>query len=477
MKTAACYIRVSTDYQTEYSPDSQLKAIQQYCERNEILLLEDCIFAEDGGKSGKDTKKRTEFQRLIALSKKKPKPFDAIMVWKFSRFARNQEESIVIKSMLQKQGIEVISISEPIPDNAFGSLIERIIEWSDEYYLTNLSEEVKRGMKERASRGEPVTPPPIGYKLESGMWVPDEQADYVRKIFNDYLSGLGLRTIAQKYAALGLRTKRGNTPDNRFIEYMLRNPAYIGKIRWSKNGRAASTRHYDDPNILVYDGKHKPLIDVDTFEAVQNKLNAKKQMYLKYQRSEQKANYMLRGLVRCSACGATLTMNTRHIGLQCHNYNRGSCTVSHYVTEKYLNNAVIEYLKNILDNPFLISVTTKHSSLPEQQTLDLQKMLDNENKKLQRVKIAYENGIDTLEEYKVNKTKILNAIQQIKNDMSASKKEELNIEEFNNRIVDVLEIITNDNQSAETKNKALRLIIEKIIYNKANKNIDIIFYS
>lgn len=477
MKTAACYIRVSTDDQTEYSPDSQLKAIQQYCERNEILLLDDCIFAEDGGKSGKDMKKRTEFQRLITLSKKKPKPFDAILVWKFSRFARNQEESIVVKSMLQKQGIEVISISEPIPDNAFGSLIERIIEWSDEYYLTNLSEEVKRGMKERASRGEPVTPPPIGYKLENGVWVPDEQAHNIQRIFNDYLNGLGLRTIATKYAALGLKTKRGNAPDNRFIEYMLRNPAYIGKIRWSQNGRAASARHYDDPNILVYDGKHKPLIDVDTFEAVQNKLNAKKKMYSKYQRSEQKANYMLRGLVRCSACGATLTMNARHIGLQCHNYNRGTCTISHYVTEKYLNNAVIEYLKNILDKPFLLSVIPLQPASQNQQLLDLQKMLDNEIKKLERVKIAYENGVDTLDEYKSNKNKILKVIEQIKSDMSTLEKEKFNIKKYSSKMVKILEIITDDNQSAEAKNKALRLIIERIIYNKTNKTIDIIFYS
>ena len=477
MKTAACYIRVSTDDQTEYSPDSQLKAIQVYCDRNDILLLEECIFSEDGGKSGKDTKKRTEFQRLIALSKKKPKPFDVILVWKFSRFARNQEESIVIKSMLQKQGIEVISISEPIPDNAFGSLIERIIEWSDEYYLTNLSEEVKRGMKERVSRGEPVTPPPIGYRLDNGMWVPDEQADNVRSVFNDYLNGLGLRTIAVKYAALGLKTKRGNPPDNRFIEYMLRNPAYIGKLRWSQNGRAASTRHYNDPNIIIYDGKHKPLIDNEIFEAVQQKLDNTKKMYKKYQRPEQKASYMLIGLVRCSSCGSTLTLNKRHGGLQCHSYSKGTCKTSHYVTEKHLNNAVIEYLKNVLDNPFLISITPKHSPSQENRISDLQKMLDNENKKLQRVKLAYENGIDTLEEYKTNKTKILNTIQQLKKDMSAAPNESFNVDEFKNKLVNVLNIISDDTQSNEVKNKALRIIIEKIIYNKANKSIDIIFYS
>ena len=126
MQTAACYIRVSTDDQTEYSPDSQLKLIRDYAQKQGIVLLEDYIFSEDGGKSGKNTAKRAEFLKLIAVARQKPKPFDLILIWKFSRFARNQEESIVLKSRLKKIGIEVVSISEPLPDGPFGSLVERI---------------------------------------------------------------------------------------------------------------------------------------------------------------------------------------------------------------------------------------------------------------------------------------------------------------------------------------------------------------
>ena len=59
-------------------------------------------------------------------------PIDVILVWKFSRFARNQEESIVYKSMLKKDNVDVISVSEPLIEGPFGSLIERIIEWMDD---------------------------------------------------------------------------------------------------------------------------------------------------------------------------------------------------------------------------------------------------------------------------------------------------------------------------------------------------------
>ena len=71
---------------------------------------------------------------MIALAKSKEHPIDTIIVWKFSRFARNQEESIVYKSLLKKNDVDVVSISEPLVDGPFGSLIERIIEWMDEYY-------------------------------------------------------------------------------------------------------------------------------------------------------------------------------------------------------------------------------------------------------------------------------------------------------------------------------------------------------
>ena len=127
MKTAAAYIRVSDERQDEYSPDSQLKLINDFAKKNGYYVPEEYVFYDDGI-SAKTAKKRPEFNRMIALAKEKNNPFEAILVWKFSRFARNQEESIVYKNILRKKGVQVISISEPIIDSPFGELIERIIE-------------------------------------------------------------------------------------------------------------------------------------------------------------------------------------------------------------------------------------------------------------------------------------------------------------------------------------------------------------
>jgi len=137
---------------------------------------------------------------MIGTAKLKPKPFDVILLWKFSRFARNREDSIVYKSMLRKQcGIDVISISEQLGEDKTSILIEALIEAMDEYYSLNLAEEVKRGMNEKFSQGGVVSQPPFGYRMENGIFVPDEtNAQVVRMIFSDYISGMRARQIASK---------------------------------------------------------------------------------------------------------------------------------------------------------------------------------------------------------------------------------------------------------------------------------------
>ena len=104
--------------------------------KTNIVILK--VFFELGI-SGRKADKRPEFQKMIGLAKSSDHPVDVILVWKFSRFARNQEESIVYKSLLRKQSnVDVVSVSEPLIDGPFGSLIERIIEWMDEYYSIRL---------------------------------------------------------------------------------------------------------------------------------------------------------------------------------------------------------------------------------------------------------------------------------------------------------------------------------------------------
>ncbi len=475
MKIAAAYIRVSTDDQLEFSPDSQLKQAREYAKKNDLILPDEYIFQDDGI-SGKDAKHRPAFNEMIALAKSDEHPFDTILVWKFSRFARNQEESIVFKNLLRKSNVDVRSISEPVdPDSAFGSLIERIIEWMDEYYLINLSTEVKRGMLERFSQGKIVSIAPFGYDVVNSDYVPSPtEAPIIRRIFEMYIGGMGMRRIATTLSAEGVRTKKGNLPDNRFIEYIINNPVYIGKIRWSKNGRAASKRDYKNENIIIVDGTHEPLITEEIWNAAQERYYTVKKAFPKYQRPESTADFMLKGLVRCSSCGATLCQSANKTSLQCHNYARGICKVSHSITFKLINKAVIEYLE--------LAVATENFNLkPQSQqqsdpSSDLEKLIAAEQRKLARVKAAYENGTDTLEEYAENKAKINAQIKKLEAQRPSDTKK-FNKKSYTKRVLSVLNVIKNPKTEEAAKNTALRTIIDHIIFNRSENSIDIVFYT
>lgn len=475
-KIAAAYIRVSTDRQDEYSPDSQKKLIREYAEKHDFEIPDEYIFYDDGI-SAKSAKKRTAFNQMIAIAKEKHPPFCAILVWKFSRFARNQEESIVYKNILRKKGIQVISISEPIIDSPFGDLIERIIEWMDEYYLINLSTEVKRGMTEKHARGEALVPPAFGYDIVEHKYIPNEaEAATVQSIFRDFLAGVPTRKIALNLAAQGVLSHRGNPIDYRGVQYILDNPVYIGKIRWSTEGRASQSRYRDDnPNVVIADGIHQPIITTEVWEAAQAKLAETKKMYSKYQRAEQPVEWMLKGLLRCNNCGATLTMaSKKKQSAQCHNYTTasGKCAVSHYISIPRADKLVIQRLEEILvDRDF-----TFVASPVVAETINYEELIHREKIKLNRAKDAYLNGIDTVEEYKANKQRITKAIEALEKQRDEERVEDADLDEYVDKVRSVLVTIKDPEASELAKNQALRTILEKIVYNKPDNTLEYFFH-
>lgn len=483
LKIGAAYIRVSDERQDEYSPDSQLKKIREYAAKEGYIIPDEFVFYDDGI-SGRNVKKRDDFNRMIAIAKEKTHPFDIIYVWKFSRFARNQEQSILYKNLLKKQGVSVVSVSETIPDGTFGTLIERIIEWMDEFYSINLGAEVQRGMTEKISRGEPVVAPPYGYKMGDNVYVPDEDgsADIVREIFDRYASGEKQRAIAMALGERGVRTRQGNKPDNRWVEYILRNPAYVGKLRYSTGGiRAVSRKDYENENIMVVDAHHEPLISMELWEKVQKMLDDQKKKYPKYARREQPIDYILKGLVRCSSCGGTLTMSSATSGkaktrtLQCHNYARGQCSVSHSVTIPKLDSALLAGLEIAIgERQFdIIPVKPKRATPTD---VDYDKLIEVEERRLARAREAYLAEIDTLEQYKAHKLAVEARIKELEAKRDKGNVEKIDIDAYTKKVAGVLEFIKSDAATPKAKNEALHTIIETIVYEKAENNLAIYFH-
>lgn len=455
IRTAAAYIRVSTDDQVELSPDSQLEQIQEYAKRNNIIVPEEYIFIEGEkkkGLSGRKAANRPKFQQMIALAKEKPKPFDCILLWKFSRFARNIDEATYYKSILRnKCGIDVISISEPIMEGMYGRLIEMIIEWSDEFYSFNLATEVKRGMSAKAKVGEFCSYAPIGYKMVDKKLVIDEEtAPLVKQIYQEYASGGKVRQMAISLTERGVRTRFGNPIDNRFINYIVSNPTYKGYIAFSTDGKRKRGEIIDTEKVIYQKGIHEPIIDDELWQKCYDRYLSEKS---KQRRETRKNEYALRTLLKCSNCGATLTYCTGG-RLQCSKYNRSLCKVSHSVDADIAEREVVQRMRI---DAAILSGKPRGNSKP---VIDNSQAINAIKKKIQRLDDAYLNEVYSAEEYKEMRKSLMSQASELE----AAQSTPIDSGVTRADIVNILKGY--DKLSAREKNLSLIKIIDKVVAHK-----------
>ena len=477
IKTACAYIRVSTDKQEELSPNAQKRLIIDYAKKNNIMLSRENIFVENGI-SGKKADKRPEFMKMIAMAKQKEHPYDIILVWKFSRFARNQEESIVYKALLKKNSVDVISISEPLAEGPFGTLIERIIEWMDEYYSIRLSGEFKRGMTDSALRGGYQACCPIGYKMNNDTKIPEidsEQAAVVRKIYNEYTNNLkSCLEIARELNSLGCRTRRGALYEARTIKYILQNPFYCGKVRWNRQNHADHTIK-DKSEWIIADAAHMAIIDDELFERTQRRIACSARSYR--QRAPASLKHWLSGSVKCSCCGSSLVCSVNSGTFQCLKYSKGSCTESHRIKAEQLEALVFEAFETVVAEHGTFELTASSESSDEENIL--KSRLKRLDLKENRIKQAYREGIDTLEEYRKNKQLLLAEKNDILEYINKSKAEADSRDKSTDMIKSlksVCTIIKDNSQPKETRANALRSIVDRIVYDRENNSVEIFFF-
>lgn len=463
IKYAYAYVRVSTDKQEELSPDSQEKLIREYAKKNNIVILE--VFFELGI-SGRKADKRPEFQRMIGLAKSEDHPIDLILVWKFSRFARNQEESIVYKSLLKKQNnVDVVSISEPLVDGPFGSLIERIIEWMDEYYSIRLSGEVLRGMKEKALRGGYQSVPCLGYKAVGNgkPFIIDEEEfkiiDIIFTFFDSY--DKDYTAIARYLNECGYRTRRGSPFEARGIERIVKNPFYYGLVTWKEHS---------------FIGSHEVRYTKEQYDARMDKIQ--KRYRPTGRKNISACKHWLSGLLKCGVCGVSLSYgyNTHSPGFQCYRYAKGIHNESCFISEKKVVAAVYEYFENLLSGmDFEYEYHAPDVAKEINQRKALTEELEKINSKESRIRLAYENGIDTLEEYRDNKNRIQQARKEleekIKNLDSTSSSEKPSKEVVLSKVRTVYDMIKNPDVDYDTKGTLMRSLVEDIVVDKKNKQI------
>lgn len=415
------------------------------------------------GISGRKADKRPEFQKMIGLAKSSDHPVDVILVWKFSRFARNQEESIVYKSLLRKQSnVDVVSVSEPLIDGPFGSLIERIIEWMDEYYSIRLSGEVLRGMKEKATKKGYQMSPPFGYRAVGNgdpyKIDPDEMkvVDFICDEFDYHNSDV--TKITRKLNDMGARTRRGNPFESRSVERILKNPFYYGLVAW---------------NGITFMGTHEVHYSKERFEARMKKIQT---TYKPLKRRDvSSCKHWLSGILKCGYCGASLAYNgaNRHSpGFQCYRYSKGMHAESCSISEKKVVAALEEYFEKLLSGmDFEYSYRSAETGEKISERESLLSELDKISNREKRIRIAYENEVDTLEEYKRNKERLQkdreDILMQLEN-LDKNNEDTKTKSDVLKNVQTVYDVIKNDAIDYDTKGIFMRSLVEDIVYDKKN---------
>ena len=224
MINAAIYARYSSANQREESIDGQLRECHRYAERFGFTVIKEYTDAAISGRSDA----RPSFQRMIKDSESHA--FQAVIVWKLDRFARNRYDSAIYRNTLMKNGVKIYSVMENISDGPEGIILESLIEGMAEWYSANLSENIKRGCYDAALKHRVFGKPPIGLKKATdGTYEIDPvTAPIVQRIFEEYTAGRSIAQIRDGLNADGLRTADGKEFTHNSFHRILSNEKYIG---------------------------------------------------------------------------------------------------------------------------------------------------------------------------------------------------------------------------------------------------------
>lgn len=328
------YARVSTKEQDKegFSIPSQLSLLQEYATKNNLNISETFIDTETAKKAG-----RTSFNLMLKYLK--DTDIKVILVEKTDRLYRNFKDYVI----LEDYNLEVHLVKEGTilgkNSKSHDKFIHGIKVLMAKNYIDNLSEEVKKGMLEKAKQGHYPAKPPVGYiniKDSSGKGIIDidkNKAPFVIRAFKLYATGaFSIDALRQKLFTEGFNHNLKPYSKAKLL-VILKDIFYIGKFKFSG---------------VVYDGQHKPLIDVELFNTVQKSFNVDKS------RSHDKEFYYT-GILKCGHCGCQLTAELKkgkYVYYHCTGKRGGTCKKD-YIKEESISEILLELIKKIQIPPSL----------------------------------------------------------------------------------------------------------------------------
>ncbi len=399
------YTRKSTD-----DKDRQVRSISdQLAELKSLALKEQLevvdVFVE------KQTAKipgRPVFNEM--LERMEAGEASGILAWHPDRLARNSVDGGKIIYLVDTEVIQDLKFStfwfDPTPQ---GKFMLSIAFSQSKYYVDNLSENIKRGHRNKVKDGIWPQMAPLGYVNKNRKIVPDENiAPLIKKTFEAYSSGsFTLRQLRDKFNALGLKRKSGKELAVSNYQKLLRNPIYTGLMLY--NGE-------------IHEGKHEPIISKKLFDSVQEVMMRKSKP-----KGKGLKPFLYRGFFRCGECGCFITTETQkgHNYLRC-TKRKNPCSQK-YTREEIITSEIQKEIKKVslpdgwakwmlAENEKDKLVEAQSSTLFADSTKADISLLDS---KIEKLMNAYLENALSLEEYREIKNKLVNEKQLLKEKLSA----------------------------------------------------------
>lgn len=317
-----------------------------------------------------------------------------------------------------------------------------------------------------------------GYSLEINI----EESKMIKLIYELYLSGSGLKSISHKLKELGYKPKHSDIFGTTTVHNILTNPEYVGKIRYNdkettkrmQNGKVVRIKN-ENNNLIIVDGLHEPIIDLTTFEKVQEIINRNKDAKVKIDYSLKNP---LATILKCGKCGRSMSLvssySNREKRLCCRNCSPFICSTN----AKLVETKLLESLKILLSN-YKIDISQNTNKdidlLIEVNSANIK----NSNEELNKLNIQLSNAYDLLEqgiyssEIFIQRSTMLKSkiydlelhIDTLKNDRTKILKQKENKEIIIPKIKNVIDSYDLTN-NIELRNKLLKSVLEKVEYTK-----------
>jgi site-specific DNA recombinase len=482
----AAYLRDSGGEDQELSVPQQRDFVTRWCEENHLVLTS--VFADEA-RPGSSTIGRTQFMAMISYFEDPACLDQGVLIWKYSRFSRDVDDSMYYRALLRIKGYIVHSLKDDVPNDDFGRLYESVIDFTNARFLKDMSVDVKRGLHHLLTTygALPGTPPrgfmrepvEIGKRRDGSIhnasrWVPDPSLwEKCRQAWQMRAAGFSIKDIHKELYLFKDRTSYTAFFTNRL---------YLGEL------------HYSD---LVIENYAEALITKDIWDAVQQ-INQTNWVENDPHRHDYKnhprrisSDFMLSGILFCARCGSLMVGKTirgndgvKFTYYLCSKSHQGMDCDAKHIPQETVEALVIMSLKDYILKPAVIERRSKR--IAKESASAINGMVDEQRQLIQKVndtKNRINNLVDRIANDPNAPQSILNKIKDFELELSRSQS---NLDDLKKRKSSMTEkVITRDraielsifiselmdSDDLDSKRAILKSIIKSVAVDRVDRKV------